>query len=63
MEPATEGRWAMKSTVLNRSRLIVGPVLVIVAALVLLFTEGDATLPGAIALGVLGIVSIAISRR
>jgi hypothetical protein len=53
----------MKSTALNRSRLIVGLVLVIVAALVLLFTEGDATVPGAIALGVLGIVSIAISRR
>jgi hypothetical protein len=53
----------VKGSALKRSRFIVGLVLVAVAALILLFTEGDARVPGAIALGVLGIVSIAVSRR
>lgn len=48
---------------LNRSRFIVGLVLVGAAVLILLFAEGEYSTAGAIGLGVLGIVSIAISRR
>ena len=53
----------MNSPNLNRSRLIVGQVLVAIAVLMLLFTEGDYSTAGAIGLAVLGLVSIAISRR
>ena len=48
---------------MNRSRFIVGLVLVAVAALILAFTEGGYSTSGAVALGLLGLVSIAISRR
>ena len=53
----------MKSSQLNKSRFIVGLILVVTAVLILLFTKGDYSTAGAIALGVLGLVSIAISRR
>lgn len=53
----------MKSSQLNKSRFIVGTMLIIIAALMFLFfNEGYAT-AGAIGIGVLGLVSIAISRR
>jgi len=53
----------MKSSQLNKSRLIVGLVLVAIAALMFLFTKGDYSTSGAIGLGALGLASIAISRR
>jgi hypothetical protein len=53
----------MKSSRLNKSRFIVGLILVVVAVLMFLFTKGDYSTSGAIAIGVLGLISIAISRR
>lgn len=53
----------MNARQLNQSRFLVGVILIIVAATMLLLTEGDYATAGAIALGVLGLVSIAISRR
>jgi hypothetical protein len=47
---------------LNKSRLIVGIVLIAIAALMFLFSS-DYSTAGAIAIGVLGLVSVAISRR
>ena len=44
-------------------RFIVGTVLVAIAVLVFLFARGSCSTAGAIAMGVLGLVSIAISRR
>jgi hypothetical protein len=48
---------------MRASRLIVGLILVVTAVLLLALGEGAYATPGAIALGVLGLVSIAISRR
>ena len=53
----------MQSSQLNRSRFIVGIILVVIAVLMFLFGKGDYSTAGAIAIGVLGLVSIAISRR
>ncbi len=53
----------MKSSQLNQSRFVVGIILVIVAALIFVFARGDCSSAGAIALGVLGLVSIAVARR
>ena len=53
----------MASPQLNRSRLIVGIALVAIAVLMFLFAKGNYATAGAIAIGVLGLVSIAISRR
>lgn len=51
----------MKS--LSASRFIVGLILIAASIALLVFTEGDSYTTGAIALSVLGLVSIAISRR
>jgi hypothetical protein len=51
----------MKRSRLSWSRFILGVILVAVAVLMFLFT--DLPSAGAIAIGVLGLVSIAISRR
>ncbi len=48
---------------MKTSRFIVGLILVAAAILLLLLGEGAYATSGAIALGVLGLVSIAISRR
>lgn len=48
---------------MNWSRLIVGVILVLAAALMFLVGEGSFSTAGAVALAVLGIISIAISRR
>jgi hypothetical protein len=48
---------------MERSRFIVGLALIAIAALLFLFGEGDYYTPGAISLGVLGLVLVAISRR
>jgi hypothetical protein len=45
------------------SRFIVGLILVAAAVLLLLLGKGAYATSGAVALGVLGLVSIAISRR
>ena len=50
-------------SVLNRSRLIVGIVLVVIALLIFVFAQGSYAATGAIGLGVLGLISIAILRR
>jgi hypothetical protein len=53
----------MRSSRLNKSRFIVGIVLVVIAVLMLLFAKGNYSTAGAIGIGVIGLVSIAISRR
>ncbi len=53
----------MTHSQLNRSRFIVGVVLVVIAASMFLFVRADYSTAGAIAIGVLGLVSIAISKR
>jgi hypothetical protein len=53
----------VKSSQLNASRFIVGLILVVISVLMFLFANGDYSTAGAIGLGVLGLVSIAISRR
>ena len=46
---------------MNRSRFIIGLILIIIAVLLYLFTELNTG--SVIAIGVLGLVSIAISRK
>jgi len=48
---------------MQKSRLIVGLILIAAAVLMLVFGRGSYSTAGVIALGVLGLVSIAISRR
>lgn len=48
---------------LNQSRFVVGLVLVVIAVLMFLLTEGVSSTAGAVAIGILGLISIAISRR
>lgn len=47
----------------NKGRLIVGSGLVIIAALLWLFAEGEYSTAGIIALAVLGLAGIAIAKR
>jgi hypothetical protein len=53
----------MKCFQLNRSRFVMGIILVAMAILMLLFAAGDYATVGAIGIGILGLISIAISRR
>lgn len=46
----------MKSSQLNKSRMIVGIVLIVIAVLMFLFVNGDYSTAGAIGIGVLGLV-------
>ncbi len=46
----------MTHSQLNKSRFVVGVVLVIVAALMFIFLKGDYSTAGAIAIGILGLV-------
>ncbi len=48
---------------MTTSRLIVGLVLIAIAVALFVLGRGDYSTAGAVALGVLGLVSIAISRR
>lgn len=48
---------------MKTSRFIVGLILVAVAVLLLLLGEGTYATSGAIALAVLGLISIALSRK
>ena len=53
----------MRRSRLSESRFIVGVALVVVAGLMFLFARGAYSTAGAIGLGVLGLISIATSRR
>jgi hypothetical protein len=53
----------MRSPQLSKSRFIVGIALIVIAVLMFLFVKWDYSTAGAIAIGVLGLTSIAISRR
>lgn len=53
----------MKHAQLNLSRLIVGIILVSCAVLLFVFGSAESATAGAIALGVIGLISIAIARR
>lgn len=48
---------------MHRSRLIVGIILIAAAALIFVFGKGSYSTAGVIAILVLGLVSVAISRR
>jgi hypothetical protein len=48
---------------LSTSRLIVGIVLILIAVWMFFYSQGDYATAGAIAIGVLGLITIAISRR
>lgn len=48
---------------MKTSQLVVGLMLVVVAILLLLLGEGAYATAGAVAFGVLGLITIAISRR
>jgi len=48
---------------MQKSRLVVGLILIAAAALLFVFGEGGYSTAGVIALLVLGLVSVAISRR
>jgi hypothetical protein len=53
----------MTHTSIQTSRLIVGLVLIVIAVLLFLFAQGTFSTAGGVALAVLGLISIAISRR
>jgi hypothetical protein len=53
----------MNSSGLTKSRFIVGLILVGVAVLMFLFGKGEYSTAGATVIGVLGLASIAVSRR
>jgi hypothetical protein len=53
----------MNVSQLNKSRFIVGIILIVIAVLMFLFAEWDYSTAGAIGIGILGLVSIAISKR
>jgi hypothetical protein len=53
----------MNGSPLNKSRLIVGIILVVIAVLMFVFLRDRYSTAGAIAIGILGLVSIAIARR
>jgi len=48
---------------MQRSRLIVGLILIAVAALLFVFGKGEYSTKGVVALGLLGLATVAISRR
>ena len=53
----------MQHTRLNQSRLVVGVALIVMAAALFVFARGEAATAGIVAFGILGLTSIAISRR
>lgn len=53
----------MEGSRLSKSRFVVGLILVITAALMFLFGKGDYATSGVVAIGLIGLASIASSRR
>jgi hypothetical protein len=53
----------MKGSQLRKSRFVVGAILIFTAVLMFLFVKGDYSIAGAVAIGLLGLISIAISRK
>jgi hypothetical protein len=53
----------MSNTSLSQSRLVVGLILIATAVLMFILGEGTFATAGAVAIGVLGLISVAISRR
>jgi hypothetical protein len=53
----------MPQSNLNRSRFIMGLILILIAVLMFVFLRDTYSTAGAIAIGVLGLVSVAISRK
>ena len=53
----------MESSQLDKSRFIVGIILIVIAVLMFLFVKGDYSTAGAIGIGVLGVICIATSGR
>jgi len=54
---------AVPQTNLNKSRFILGLVLIAIAVILFVFLRDTYSTAGAIAIGILGLVSIAISRK
>jgi len=52
-----------ESSQLAKSRFVAGAILVVVAVLILLLAKGSCFTDGAVGIGLLGLVSTAISRR
>jgi hypothetical protein len=48
---------------LSRSRFIVGAILIVMAVVMLVFLRGRVSTAGAIAILILGLASVAISKR
>jgi hypothetical protein len=53
----------VRRTAMQKSRFIVGFILITAAALLFAFAKGSYSTTGVMALGILGLVTIAISRR
>jgi hypothetical protein len=53
----------MRTVNLSTSRLIAGIILVVIAALLFVFGQGNVAVAGVVALAVLGLISIATARR
>jgi hypothetical protein len=53
----------VNNTSLSQSRLVVGLILIAAAVLMLILGEGAFATAGAVAIGILGLISVAISRR
>lgn len=53
----------MPQSSLNKSRFILGLVLIAIAVIMFVFLRDTYSTAGAIAIGILGLVSVAISRK
>lgn len=63
LKAAAQGRWMLNRSQLSKSRLIVGAALIAVAVAIFVFDLGAYSTAGAIALGIVGLASIAAARR
>jgi hypothetical protein len=59
----TSGGASSKERAMEKSRFIVGLVLIAVAVLIFVLGSGSGTTAGATTIGILGIILVAISRR